>query len=60
MIAINDINNNCPFFVMDYEQGLYAENDKFVYSLDSPNRLLIMAEDLDSVSEVMHHSSTIL
>ncbi|PIK41823.1 putative protocadherin Fat 4 [Apostichopus japonicus] len=48
LITIKDINNQCPYFVKTLHEGLYAEGDSFVYSLDSPYRLELLSEDPDS------------
>ncbi|PIK61839.1 putative protocadherin Fat 4 [Apostichopus japonicus] len=48
LITIKDINNQCPYFLKTLHEGLYAEGDSFVYSLDSPYRLELSSEDPDS------------
>ncbi|KAJ8022970.1 Protocadherin Fat 4 [Holothuria leucospilota] len=47
VIVINDINNNCPAFLLDEDDGIYAQNDTFIYDAESSDRLVIVADDPD-------------
>ena len=52
IISITDVNDECPYFMSDQYAGQISLDDTYVFEDGTANRLILIAEDLDSVSNL--------
>ena len=53
VVTITDVNDECPYFMSDQYAGQISLDDTYVFEYGTANRLILAAEDLDSVSNIL-------